>query len=314
MALTAESQAVVEALRQRDPALIDLPLEQARAEYVVNMREAAGAAPEMDSVADHPIELAGRTLALRLYRPRGVAPAAAPAVVYFHGGGWVFGNLDSHDSVCRQLAQRTGCVLLAVDYRLGPEHPLPAASDDAIDAFDWIVAQAEELGVDPTRLAVAGDSAGGHLSAVVALAARDRGVALRAQVLIYPAVDMRARAGAYPSKRRNSDYPPLTRELMHFFSERALTDNTLLEDWRISPLMADDLSGLAPALVITAGADILMDEGILYRHWLEESGTEAEHAHYPGTIHGFIQMLAYLSATDHAMNRIAGMLRTRLRI
>ncbi len=311
MRLTAEVAALVEELNQWVVSLVDLPIDQARKAYIQRIERASGEPVAMAAVADQSADLAGRTLTLRSYRPQGVATAAAPALVYFHGGGWVLGDLDSHDLICRQLAARCRCVLIAVDYRLAPEYPLPAAAEDAIDVLVWIVAHAAALGVDSERLAVGGDSAGGHLTAVAALAARDRDIRLRAQVLVYPLVDMRKTAQGYPSRTRNAHFPPLTNDLMAFFA-RHTASRIPTDDWRLSPLWAENLGGVAPALVVTAGADILMDEGVLYAHWLQEAGGVVEHAHYPGVVHGFLEMAGQLTVTGEAMDRIAATVRARL--
>lgn len=312
MALTPEVAGVVARMREAEISFADLGLADARQFYIDTLATSGGEPVPMGHIVEHELTLDGRSLGARRYRPEGLTAGAAPTLVYFHGGGWVLGDLESHDRVCRQLAQRAGCQLVAVDYRLAPEHCLPASADDAIAAYGYLVEHAAEFDIDVQRLAVGGDSAGGHLSAVVSLAARDAGWPLALQVLIYPATDLREAAGKYPSKGRNANVPPLTAELMAWFGQRSVDSNTDPLDWRVSPILAETLEGTAPALVITAGADVLMDEGVLYAARLADDGVEVDHAHYPGVIHGFIEMHAWLAATGDAMDRIAAAVRAHL--
>ncbi|GAB3685384.1 alpha/beta hydrolase [Salinisphaera aquimarina] len=314
MSLTTEVAGVVARMREADIAFADLGLADARQFYIDTLAKSGGEPVPMGQTVEHELTLDGRNLGARRYRPDGLAEGAAPTLVYFHGGGWVLGDLESHDRVCRQLARRAGCQLVAVDYRLAPEHCLPASSDDAIAAYGYLVEHAAEFDIDVHRLAVGGDSAGGHLSAVVALAARDAGWPLALQVLIYPATDLREAARSYPSKGRNANVPPLTAELMAWFGQRSVDANTDPLDWRVSPILADTLESTAPALVITAGADVLMDEGVLYAARLADDGVDVDHAHYPGVIHGFIEMQAWLAATSDLMDRIAAAVRAHLAI
>ncbi len=290
----------------------ELPVAEARAAHLQLSQHFGGPAVEMAGVSEAAADGPDGAIPLRLYRPHGVAGGAAPALAYIHGGGWVIGDLDSHDKVCRQLAQRAQCMVVAMDYRLAPEHPAPAAALDAIAAVTWIAAHAAELGIDPARLAVGGDSAGGNLSAVAAIAARAAGLKLRCQVLIYPSTDCRASAWDYPSRVRNQDVPPLNREMMQYFAERYLPGQGAEQDWRVSPLVADDLAGLPPAVVLTAGCDPLQDEGALYAQRLSRAGVEVVHRDFPGMIHGFIEMGGLLRATSEALDTIALVLRQRL--
>ncbi|RJS93030.1 alpha/beta hydrolase [Salinisphaera sp. Q1T1-3] len=305
MTLTPEVAAIVKKMRSAEISFTDLGLADARQLYIDTLARSGGTPVAMASIVDVALALPGRTITARRYRPKALAESPAPTLVYFHGGGWVLGDLASHDRICRQLAERAGCQLIAIDYRLAPEHCLPAASADAIEAYAHLVEHAADHDIDADRLAVGGDSAGGHLSAVVALAARDAGWPLARQVLIYPATDLRPAAAYYPSRGRNGDVPPLTADLMDWFGQRSVDANTDALDWRVSPMLADALAGTAPALVITAGADVLMDEGTLYAARLADAGVAVEHAHYPGVIHGFIEMAAWLSVTGQAMDRIA---------
>jgi acetyl esterase len=192
----------------------------------------------------------GGEIPLRLYRPLGSSEAAVlPVLVYFHGGGWTIGDLDTHDTLCRELSNGAGICVVAVDYRMGPEHRFPAAVDDAIAATRWVAGQAAALKVDAARLAVGGDSAGGNLAAVVAIAARDAGdLAIRYQLLIYPATDMRR---GQPSHTSNGQGYLLTRDTMDYFHDHYIDDKRHDLDWRASPLLAKSLAKLPPALVLT---------------------------------------------------------------
>ena len=248
-------------------------------------------------------------IALRLYRPAAAA-RPAPTLVYYHGGGWTMGNLDSHDVLCRQLADESGFVVVAVDYRMGPEHRFPAAVDDVLAATRWLQAQADTLGLDATRFAVGGDSAGGNLAAVVALAWRDAGeaVPLKFQLLIYPATDMRLAA---PSHSHNGQGYLLTADTIRYFRSHYL-DAEQYGDWRASPLLHADLSGLPPALVITAGFDPLRDEGRQYADALSAAGSPAQYICFERQIHGFITMGRLLGEADTAVALCAAALRRSL--
>jgi acetyl esterase len=228
------------------------------------------------------------TIAARHYRPpAGGQPA--PLVVFLHGGGWVFGDLDSHDSACRLICRDAGVHVLAVDYRLAPEHPAPAAVDDAYAAYRWAREHAAELGADPRRVAVAGDSAGGNLTAVVCRLARDAGDPMPSlQWLIYPVTDQRGQAR---SRSLLGDGFLLTKHDMDWFTDSYLRDSGLdRTDPIVSPLLADDLSGLPPALVITAGFDPLRDEGEQYAVKLREAGVTVDHRVMTSMIHAFLNL------------------------
>jgi acetyl esterase len=249
---------------------------------------------------------------LRLYRPFGaVSGAALPALVFFHGGGWVIGDLDSHDTLCRQLCNASGACVVAVDYRLAPEHRFPAAVEDSYAAFTWIAAQAANLGIDPFRLAVGGDSAGGNLAAVVALMARDqRGPNLSLQLLIYPATDWAMSGGSYETQ---GDVLPLTSNAMRWFGDHYFGQAAALrQDWRASPLRAESHTKLPPAFVLTAEHDVLCDEGQAYATALETAGVPVERAHYPGMIHGFITMGKVVRTASEAVEACAAALKRAL--
>jgi acetyl esterase len=245
---------------------------------------------------------------LRLYRGQGVPKdKLQPALIYFHGGGWVIGDLESHDQVCRALANATPCLVVAVDYRLAPEHKFPAAAEDAIAATRWIAANATRLGIDAQRLAVGGDSAGGNLAAVVTLEARDRGgPRLVHQLLVYPGTDMRM---GWPSAERHAEQLPLTRAGMRWFIAHYLRSAADEADWRASPLRAASFGELPPALVITAGFDPLCDEGEAYAKALRSAGVPVLHERFEGQIHGFLSMGRIVADSGRAIALAASALR-----
>lgn len=247
-------------------------------------------------------------IALRLYRPITPRDASAPlpVLVYFHGGGWVMGDLDTHDSLCRQIANEAQCAVLAVDYRMGPEHRFPCAVDDCLAATRWCRDNAHQLGLDPDRIAVGGDSAGGNLAAVIAIAARDSGdLALVFQLLIYPATDMRRQA---PSHTSNGQGYLLTSDTMAYFHDHYIDDPVHDTDWRASPLLCDNLGALPDALVITAGYDPLRDEGLMYSQRLTEAGNGTTHICFERQIHGFITMGRVLDEANAAVSVCARLL------
>ena len=251
---------------------------------------------------------AGAAIPLRLYRGAGTAPGdTLPALVYFHGGGWVIGDLDTHDSLCRHLANAAQCIVVAVDYRLAPEHKFPAAVEDCFDATLWIAQEAAAFGIDRERLAVGGDSAGGNLAAVISLIARDRGAPkLRCQALLYPAVEC---GMTHASHDRFAEGYLLTRPTMKWFYDQYLRGPADVDDWRASPLRAADLSGVAPALVLTAGNDVLCDEGEAYAHRLEQNGVPVQLRQFPDQIHGFLTMGKIVRAAQPALEEVAAALR-----
>lgn len=263
--------------------------------------------PEMGAVRDIKIGEGG-AIPARLYRPLGSAPnAALPALIYFHGGGWVIGDLDTHDVVCRQIANGSGGAVVSVDYRLAPEHKFPAAVEDAIAATAWIAAHGATLGIDTARLAVGGDSAGGNLAAVVALDARDRnGPKLIQQTLIYPATESTM---SHPSHERFAEGLLLTRPTMKWFLGHYLRGAEDLADWRVSPLRATSLADLPPALVLTAGYDPLCDEGEDYAARLAAAGVPVTRVRVEGMIHGFLTMGKLIPAANEAVAMIAAALK-----
>ena len=310
--LHPQARALLDLMEVRGvPPTHTLPVDEARRFYRERRAITQPAPSEVGEVRE--LEAAGPqgAIALRLYRPLGAGAAPLPALVYFHGGGWVIGDLETHDTLCRELANGSGCVVVAVDYRMGPEHRFPAAVDDCIAATRWVHANAARLRIDAQRLAVGGDSAGGNLAAVVALAARDAGdLPLRFQLLIYPATDQRRGA---PSHTRNGDGYLLTRETMNYFHDHYIDDAAHDLDWRASPLLHTDLSRLPPALVVTAGFDPLRDEGIAYAHALTQAGNRAALVSFERQIHGFITMGRVIDEANVAVELCAAQLGRELR-
>ena len=241
---------------------------------------------------------------VRVYRPEGKEPFAG--LVWFHGGGWVVGSLDSHDRICRALCRRAGSLVCSVDYRLAPEHRFPAALEDAWAAMRWAADEAAALGLDPARLAVGGDSSGGNLAAAVALRARDAGVPLALQALVYPVTDHRFDTGSY---EEFADGYGLTREGMRWFWEQYLGPGGDFSLPEASPLRAFDLRGVAPALVQTAEADVLRDEGEAYARRLEQAGVPATLSRYEGMVHGFLRHGGVVARAHAALDEIAAALR-----
>jgi acetyl esterase len=289
------------------PPLQSLSPAQARAQYRSSRAALRPPAPDVAAVRDRAMPGPGGALPLRLYRGLGTAPEAAlPAVVYFHGGGWVVGDLDTHDTVCRLLANAAQCAVVAVDYRLAPEHRFPAAVDDAIAAVRWVGAGAGALGIDPACIAVAGESAGANLAAVAAIALRDMGAAggppLAMQLLVYPVTD---HSMDWPSATANGEGYMLSREDMLWYSGHYLRDAADGADWRASPLRAADFSRLPPAYVMTAGFDPLLDQGLAYAEAMRAAGVDVTYECFEGQIHAFLGMGGVLAASQHAIYRLA---------
>ena len=269
-------------------------------------------APQIGDVRELSAEGSFGSIPLRVYRPAGVTDSRRlPALVFFHGGGWVIGDLETHDVLCRQITAEAGVSVISVDYRVAPEHKFPAAVDDAWAATRWVAAHAAELGIDAERIAVGGDSAGGNLAAVIALLARDAGAPhIRLQLLIYPVTDLASESQSYADL---ADGYMLTRDSMRWFKDQYLAKAEDAADWRVSPLRAASLAGVAPALVITAGYDPLRDEGEAYARRLREAGVSVDAVCFGGMIHGFMPMGRLIDTAFRAVTLVAGSLRYALR-
>jgi acetyl esterase len=312
MALDPQAKAVIEAAAKAGrPAYHQLAPKDARQLFRETRPLSTPTPPELGSVRNLNADGPQGQIPLRVYRPAGAAAATPlPVYVYFHGGGWVIGDLETHDVICRQLTAASEACVISVDYRLAPEHKFPAAADDAWAATRWIVANAGALGVDATRLAVGGDSAGGNLAAVVALMARDAGgPAIALQVLIYPVTDLGAESASYDAF---ADGYQLTRESMRWFRAHYLGAPSDGGDWRASPLRATSLAGLPPALIVTAGFDPLRAEGEAYAARLREAGVLVDYVCFGGMIHGFAAMGKVLGTAHRAVALIGGTLRQAL--
>jgi acetyl esterase len=313
MALDPQVQEVITlVIKSGRPAYNTLSPKDARQLFRETRPASTPTPPEIGAVKHVTADGPGGPLPLRVYRPAGVASGTAlPALVFYHGGGWVIGDLDTHDVQCRQITAEAGIVVVAVDYRLAPEHKFPAAVDDAWAATRWIVAHGSELGVDPRRIAVGGDSAGGNLAAVVALLARDAGntPAIALQVLVYPVTDL---AGESKSYGDFADGYLLTRDSMRWFKNHYLKSSSDADDWRASPLRASSLAGLPPALIVTAGFDPLRDEGAAYAARMTEAGGRVDYVCYGGMIHGFMPMGKLIDTGNRAISHVAASLRQAL--
>jgi len=254
---------------------------------------------------------------VRAYRPAGTRKdEILPALVYFHGGGWVIGDLDTHDVVCRTLANGARCAVFSVEYRKAPEAPFPAAVDDCFSALSFVFKNSNSLKVNAKQIAVAGDSAGGNLATVMALMARDAGgpafsSPVSFQVLIYPATDQRM---GFPSHERNGEGYLLTKKVMHYFRGHYLPQQSDWLDWRASPLLAKSLARMPPAFVMTAGFDPLVDEGKAYADRLANEGVQTEYRNYADMVHGFITMGRVLDTANVALADCAQALKKAWRV
>jgi acetyl esterase len=313
MALDPQAANVIElVIKSGRPPYHQLTPKDARQMFRETRPASTPPAPQIGAVRELMAEGSAGPIPLRLYRPAGLADSRRlPVLFYFHGGGWVIGDLETHDVLCRQLTAEAGVSVVAVDYRLAPEHKYPAAVDDAWAATRWIVAHAAELGIDAERVAVGGDSAGGNLAAVVALLARDAGAPrIALQLLIYPVTDLASESQSYAELAEGY---MLTRESMRWFRANYLAKEEDAADWRVSPLRAPSLSGLAPALVITAGYDPLRDEGEAYARRMREAGVTVDAVCFGGMIHGFVPMGRLIDTAFRGVSLIAGGLRQALR-
>ncbi|HEY0166512.1 MAG TPA: alpha/beta hydrolase [Jatrophihabitans sp.] len=288
--------------------LYTLTLAEARAADLAEIRAGGGDPEPVHEVLDLRLPASGGELPLRLYRPSG--QAELPALVYFFGGGWTLGQIDTCDGICRTLANAVGCVVIAAGYRLAPEHKFPSAVQDCYDAVSWIAEHAGELGVDPSRLAVGGDSAGGNLAAAVTLLARQQaGPPLAAQLLVYPNTCFDADT---PSMRQNDDPSMFNRRSVDWYWEHYLPSAAEGKNPLASPLLASDHAGLPAALVITAEYDPLRDEAEEYASRLRAAGVPTELSRYDGMMHGFFLMYPLLKSGRRAVDQAVDFLRARL--
>ena len=302
--LHPQARALLDLMEQRGiPATHTLSPQEARTTYRERRAVTQPDPPPVAEVRDLQADGPHGAIPVRLYKP--LRPqhlprqAALPVLVYFHGGGWVIGDLDTHDSLCRTLANAAACAVLAVDYRMGPEHRFPCAVDDCVAATRWCRAHAQEMGLDAARMAVGGDSAGGNLAAVVAIAARDAGdLPLVFQLLIYPATDMRR---GTPSHGTNGQGYLLTSDSIAYFHNHYIDNPVHDSDWRASPLLHPDLGRLPDALVLTAGYDPLRDEGLMYSQRLSEAASRCTHICFERQIHGFITMGRVIDEANAAL-------------
>jgi acetyl esterase len=267
----------------------------------------AGEPEDVANVTDRAIPGPGGEIPVRVYTPAGAGSGPLPCLVYYHGGGWVLGDIAGVDTICRAVANRAGCTVMSIEYRLAPEHKFPAPFDDCYAALEWVAANGAEIGVDGSRLAVGGDSAGGNLAAAVSIKARDAGgPAIRHQMLIYPVTNHAYDTGSYSD---NADGYLLTQDMMKWFWDHYLNNADEGRDPRVSPLAAASLANLPPAYVATAEFDPLRDEGEAYAAKLSEAGVKVRHRRFDGQIHAFFQMVGVFPAALEAADEAATELR-----
>ena len=306
MPLHPQLKAYLQAMEEMDiPPLETVDVATARAMYEKGAAQTAGETITLHKVEDISIPGPAGELRARLYRPG--PEKQLPVLVYFHGGGFTIGSIESHDCVCRALSKEAHCLVVSVDYRLAPEHKYPAAVEDAWAACCWVVNEAEKLGADPDRVAVGGDSAGGNLAAVVCLMARDAGdLNLACQLLIYPGTD---RSCSLPSHETFAEGYRLTRNLIIWFYEAYFQRDDDVTEWQASPLNARSFADLPPAFILSAGYDPLQDENKSYAYKLEGAGVAVKYSHYPDMIHGFYTMPGILDRAREALSESAAALR-----
>ncbi|HEY4941921.1 MAG TPA: alpha/beta hydrolase [Rhizomicrobium sp.] len=287
------------------PKLWEIGPQAARA--AMKMSVFRGGDTKIGNSEDRRIAGPGGDLALRVYTPLEAPQGALGGLVFFHGGGFVIGDLDTHDDLCRCLANGSGCRVVSVDYRLAPEHPFPAAVEDCFAATKFVAEHASDFGIDPKRLAVGGDSAGGNLATVVAQLAKAGGPPIAFQLLIYPVTQLGA--SDTPSMRDNAKGYFLEKDGMDWFTRCYAPDKAHRSDPRLSPLLCTDLAGQPPAYVITAGFDPLRDEGKDYADKLDAAGVPVTHVNYPGMVHGFFSMRGLIPKAREAVAAAAAALR-----
>lgn len=308
--LHPQAKAILQSIiESNEPAFETMSPQQARDIADPRVIRTAGPGPQTGEISETETKVAGRRVGFRIYRPKpeAVGRGPLPLLIYYHGGGFVVGSLDTVDTLCRKLVDAVGCIVVSVDYSLAPEHKFPAAVEDAFGAAEWVFEQIDRLGGDASRVAIAGESSGGALTAVVPQMAKDAGKDwnLVLQVLVYPATDMRAESASY---RRLADGYFLTQKKMRWFIDHYLESPEQASNPLASPLLREDVSGLPPALVITADLDPLVDEGNAYAERLRAAGVPTELHCFEGWPHGF----AYWQGTE-AHNRMYDAIITALR-
>jgi acetyl esterase len=306
MPLDPDAQTLLEMVRAANrPAFETIGAAEARLLFNAGRKVLAPDPMPVAETRDLAIPGLGGPIPARLYRA--TATGNLPVLVFFHGGGWVVGDIESHDTGCRHLANRAECAVVSVDYRLAPEHKFPAAVEDCLAATAWVAGNAASLGVDAGRLAVGGDSAGGNLAAVVSVLARDHGTPrIGHQLLIYPATDAAMR---HESMARFAEGYVLTRSTMRWFYEQYLRAPADAADWQASPLAAPDVGGLPSAFVLTAGYDPLCDEGDAYAARLAAAGVAVTHRRFAGQVHGFALNGKIIRAAETALDEAAAALK-----
>jgi acetyl esterase len=294
------------AVQEGRPKLNTLPYAVGRQAVDKMSEDSEADPPQVGEIIDGDFAGPDGKIGFRRYRPQGAAAGPLPTLIYYHGGGFVIGNIETHDSTCRRLANKSRCQVISIDYRLSPEHPFPAPIDDGVAAFRHIRDNAAAFGADAKRLAVGGDSAGGAIAAVVCQVLRDSGQQGPAfQMLIYPATDSSKQSA---SRVAFAEGYFLTKDLMDWFWKAYVPAGTDLANLRLSPLLAKDFKGLPPAFVLTAGYDPLRDEGRAYADRLIEAGIKTTYVNYPGTIHGFFSLTRFLSQGLKANDEAAAVL------
>lgn len=312
--LDPQAQALMQLIIDKGipPVYTMTPLE-ARAAYRSRRAFTQPDAPEVFKVEDKVVSYDGVNVPVRVYHPHAAqSQNALPGLVYIHGGGWTIGDLDTHDVLCRSLCLQANTVVVSVDYRLGPEHKFPSAYNDTVAAFNWTVAQAASLGIDPSRIAIGGDSAGGNLSAAACIGLRNqKGLAVQPafQLLIYPATLMLSDTASFHA---NGKGYLLTKESMAYFSENYLRNPEDAKDWRAAPQLAESHEGLPPAFIMTAGFDPLRDEGMMYADALSKAGVSSQYICFERQIHGFITMGRVMQEANTAVSLCAQVLRAHL--
>ena len=309
--LDPQAQALMQLMIEKGvPPVNTLSPREARASYRSRRSFTQPDAPEVQQVENKMVVHMGMNLPVRVYHPQSAKlNLALPALVYLHGGGWTIGDLDTHDVLCRSLCLQAEVVVVSVDYRLGPEQPFPAAYEDTLAAFHWTVENANELGIDASRIAIGGDSAGGNLSAAACLGLRGQVVQPAFQLLIYPATIMWQDTASYHA---NGTGYMLTKESIAYYTENYLRNREDAQDWRASPQLAESHADLPPALVLTAGFDPLRDEGLMYADALSNAGVPAQYICFERQIHGFITMGRIMQEANTAVTLCASVLKANL--